>query len=366
MSVDHITWAGEALRALDVEANRSADTHMRLFPLPAEWGIDLYVKDESGHPTGSLKHRLARSLFVHAIANGNLGPNSTVVESSSGSTAVSEAYFAKLLGLRFVAVIPEGTSPEKMRLIEQFGGVCHPVSAPTTIWEEALRLGAQADWHYMDQFANASVVTDWRGSDNIGASIFDQLSRERYPEPTWIVVGAGTGGTSATISRHCRFRNSQTRVAVVDPEGSVFYQAWAEGRNDLVSGGSRIEGIGRPRVEKSFVPTLIQHMVRVPDAGSFAAMRLLHEITGLRAGGSTGTNLYGALQIISQMREAGERGSVVILMCDGGERYLDTHYSPAWLLARGIAPEPHHAMLRGLLTTGVWVDVSDAAVDARV
>ena len=107
------SWLAEAVRRVEADANRSADTHLHPFPLPGDWGIDLYLKDESVHPTGSLKHRLARSLFLYALCNGWINADSTIVEASSGSTAVSEAYFARLLGLPFVAVMPRSTSPEK-------------------------------------------------------------------------------------------------------------------------------------------------------------------------------------------------------------------------------------------------------------
>src|SRR5690606_41327517 len=99
-------WVSEAIAKVEADANRSADTHLLPFPLPPQWGIDLYLKDESVHPTGSLKHRLARSLFLYALCNGWIGADTTVVEASSGSTAVAEAYFARMLGLPFSAVMP--------------------------------------------------------------------------------------------------------------------------------------------------------------------------------------------------------------------------------------------------------------------
>ena len=99
-------WADEAVRRIKAENNRSADTHLYSVPLPEHWGVQLYLKDESTHLTGSLKHRLARSLFLYALCNGWIGEGTTVVEASSGSTAVSEAYFAALLGLPFIAVMP--------------------------------------------------------------------------------------------------------------------------------------------------------------------------------------------------------------------------------------------------------------------
>src|SRR2546423_11264211 len=93
------SWVREAVRIIEADANRSADTHLHVFPLPPEWGIDLYLKDESVHPTGSLKHRLARSLFLYGLANGWIREGSTIIEGASGSTAVSQAYLARLGGL---------------------------------------------------------------------------------------------------------------------------------------------------------------------------------------------------------------------------------------------------------------------------
>ena len=87
-------WVDNAVRLIDADAQRSADTHLLRYPLPVEWGVQLYLKDESTHITGSLKHRLARSLFLYAICNGWITEGTTVIEASSGSTAVSEAYFA--------------------------------------------------------------------------------------------------------------------------------------------------------------------------------------------------------------------------------------------------------------------------------
>ena len=106
-------------------------------------GISVYLKDESTHPTGSLKHRLARSLFLYGICNGRIGPATTLVEASSGSTAVSEAYFAELLDLPFIAVMPRSTSPAKIEGIERFGGRCHFVDSAAQVYEVAARFGGR-------------------------------------------------------------------------------------------------------------------------------------------------------------------------------------------------------------------------------
>jgi cysteine synthase A len=346
-------WARDAIAVVEADANRSADTHLLPFPLPAAWGIDLYLKDESSHPTGSLKHRLARSLFLYALCNGWIGPRTTVVEASSGSTAVSEAYFARMLGLPFIAVMPAATSPEKVALIEFQGGKCHLVDDPTRVVAEAQRLAGELGGHFMDQFTHAERATDWRGNNNIAESIYHQLSLERHPVPSWIVVGAGTGGTSATIGRYARYRRHPTKLCVVDPEGSAFWQAYLAGDWSIVTGrGSRIEGIGRPRVEPSFQPAVVDRMVHVPDAASLAAMRAGSEILGRGVGGSTGTNLWGAFGLIAAMLAEGRTGSVVTLICDGGERYEDTYYSDKWVADQGLRLAPYLATLSAFFATG--------------
>jgi cysteine synthase A len=346
-------WVDEAVRRVEADANRSADTHLVRFPLPGRPGVDLYLKDESTHPTGSLKHRLARSLFLYALCNGQITEGTTVTEASSGSTAVSEAYFARMLGLPFVAVMPASTSAEKIALIEREGGRCHLVDDPTTVYAEAARLARECTGtthgHYLDQFTFAERATDWRGNNNIAESIFDQMALERFPVPSWIVVGAGTGGTSATIGRYIRYRRHATRLAVVDPEHSAFFAGWRDDDWSATGRPSRIEGIGRPRVEPSFVPGVVDRMIAVPDAASVATARAAEAVLGRRVGPSTGTNLWGALRLARELDVAGERGSIVTLLCDSGERYGRTYYDDAWLAQQGIDIAPYDAVLQTLL-----------------
>ena len=347
------TWISNAVRVIEADFNRSADTHLIPLPLPALPGVHVYLKDESSHPTGSLKHRLARSLFLYGLANGWIREGTTIVEASSGSTAVSEAYFARLLGLPFVAVMPRTTSPEKVAAIEFYGGGCHFVDRAAQIYDAAATLAAASGGHYMDQFTYAERATDWRGNNNIAESVFAQMVHEPHPEPRYIVCAAGTGGTSATFSRYVRYRRHATEVVVADPEDSVFFDFYATGDCSLTcERASRIEGIGRPRVEASFIGESIDRMIKVPDAASIAAIHWLQRVIGRRAGGSTGTILSAAAPLLQRMASAGENGSVVLVMCDGGERYAHSYYDAAWLAANGIDPAPYLPRIAALLERG--------------
>ena len=318
-------------------------------------GIDLYLKDESTHPTGSLKHRLARSLFLYGICNGWITQGTPVIEASSGSTAVSEAYFAQLLDLPFIAVMPASTSPEKRRWIEHYNGSCHMVDDPATIYDESRRLADEKGGHFMEQFTYAERATDWRGNNNIAHSIFAQMEEEPHPVPRWVVTAAGTGGTSATLGRFFRYQQLDTKLCVVDPDNSVFFDYYKTGDGSLTcSGSSGVEGIGRPRVEPSFIRQIVDRMIKVPNEASFAALYYLYDILGRRCGGSTGTLLCGAISLMAEMAAKGEQGSVVMLICDGGDRYMKTYYDPQWLKHEGYDIAPWQARFKSLDQRGAW------------
>ncbi|WP_202302103.1 PLP-dependent cysteine synthase family protein [Dryocola clanedunensis] len=343
-------WVNHAISEINADYQRSADTHLIRLALPAFPGIQLYLKDESTHPTGSLKHRLARSLFLYGLCNGWIKEGTTIIEASSGSTAVSEAYFARLLGLPFIAVMPACTAKRKIEQIEFYGGRCHFVESACEIYAASEMLARELNGHYMDQFTFAERATDWRGNNNIADSIFRQMEHEPNPVPDYIVMSAGTGGTSATIGRYLRYQGYPTQLLVVDPLNSVFLDYWHQRDCSLSSKvGSKIEGIGRPRCEPSFIPDVIDEMMRVPDAASVATMQWLETVLGRKVGASTGTNMWGALQMAARMRTEGRTGSIVTLLCDSGERYLETYYDAQWVKTNIGDLQPWCAEIQNLL-----------------
>jgi len=274
-------WVKHAISEINADYQRSADTHLIRLPLPAFPGIHLYLKDESTHPTGSLKHRLARSLFLYGLCNGWIKEGTPIIESSSGSTAVSEAYFARLLGLPFIAVMPSCTAKRKIEQIEFYGGRCHFVQSAGEIYAASETLARELNGHYMDQFTFAERATDWRGNNNIADSIFRQMSHEPHPQP--------------------------------------------------------------------FIPDVVDEMLRVPDAASVATALWLETQLGRKVGASTGTNMWGVLQLAARMREEGRTGSIVTLLCDSGERYLESYYNPQWVADNIGDIAPWQAEIAGLV-----------------
>ena len=155
-----------------------------------------------------------------------------------------------------------------------------------------------------------------------------------------------------------RYRRYPTRVLCADPQHSVFfdfYRSAVAGASTFglsLERGSCIEGIGRPRVEASFIPGCIDAMLKVPDALSLAAMRWVSAQLGRRVGGSTGTNFIGVLEVAQRLHVAGERGSIVTILCDSGERYAHSYYNPHWYVEQGIDTVQADATLQAALGEG--------------
>ena len=261
--------------------------------------------------------------------------------------------------------MPQTTSREKIEAITFYGGRCHLVQDPSAIYSEAERLARELDGHYMDQFTYAERATDWRGNNNIAESIFEQMRLERHATPSWLVASAGTGGTLATLGRYVRYQagdvgvgvgtlGQATQVCGVDAERSVFFDYY-QNRDTTLSlpHGSRIEGIGRPRVEASFLPDVLDAMVKVPDVWSLAAMHALSAVLGRPVGGSSGTNFIASLCVAQHMHARGEQGSIVSILCDSGQRYQNTYFNEAWLQANQLGCAQQKDAVLNWTKTGV-------------
>ena len=274
----------------------------------ADAGIDLYLKDESTHVTGSLKHRLARSLFLYALCNGWLTERTTVIESSSGSTAVSEAYFARMIGLPFVAVMPAGTSPEKIALIQAQGGRCHlvddpaadlrrvaparrrvrrPLHGPVHLRRAGHRLAGQQQHRRVDlRPARAGAAPGAASGSSSG------------PEPA--APARPSAGTSATAATRPGCASPTRRVRRSSPPGGTGIRPAR--RLGVADRGHR-PAAGR---------AVVRRADRRPDAPG-AGRRVgghnarARDRPGRRVGPSTGTSLWACFELIAQLRDDGAR-----------------------------------------------------------
>ena len=142
---------------------------------------------------------------------------------------------------------------------------------------------------------------------------------------------------------------------MAEPEGGAFAQGWrTRDRDALATRATVIEGIGRRRVEPGFLFDVVDDIIEVPDTASIAAAWGFDELLGRRYGGSSGTNFVACLQLAARIRARGERGSIVSLLCDRGERYDQTLFDPSWLERRELDPTAWRDSLLATTRDGRW------------
>ncbi len=213
--------------------------------------------DETVHPTGLLKHRLARSLFRYGLCNGWTLGDTTIVEASSGSAAGSEAYIAGFHGLPFIAVMPASTSHEKVALIEAQGGSCRLVHDPTTVYDEAQRLAAETGGCYLDQFTFAERAADWSGNDAIAAV-------EQVPIRGSRRIRVGLAGPGKAFAYEGLIDGGPSRVTAVTRERALLLVLPRNRFAQVFHGEDAVSRVFLDVIQRELVATLRQTRARMP------------------------------------------------------------------------------------------------------
>ncbi|WP_351224069.1 pyridoxal-phosphate dependent enzyme [Streptomyces sp. NPDC002133] len=327
-------WAADAVRELCADAEPTP--LVRLTGPPGE----LYVKDESAHPSGTLKHRLVRALLCEAVLDGTVREGTTLVMGTGGPAAVAGAYCARRAGLGFVALVPAKTTPAVREAVERYGGRWRIASVPADIQDEARGLSVKLGGHFLDHFADSERALARCPLPDLAEELYGQLAEAAAADPAWLVAGLGTGTTTATLGRYARKRGGPgTRVAGVDAEHSAYFPAWAGGCSDYTTGlPSPIPGIGRPRTEPAFRPELLDLVIPVAQDAAADGLRWLRAEAahgkgngnghgrGSRAaswvGGGLATGAVGwaVRHLLTRMRESAASGSVVMVAGEGAAR----------------------------------------------
>ena len=305
---------------------------IRLAGLSAETGCEILAKAEQLNPGGSDKDRAALGIIRDAERRGQLRPGGTVVEGTAGNTGIGLAHLCAARGYRCVIVIPETQSPAKMEILRALGAEVRAVPAapykdPQNYQHIASRLAAEmpnAIW--ANQFDN--VVNREAHYETTGPEIW----RDCAGKVDAFVCATGTGGTLAGVARFLKERKPDVRVGQHDPHGSALYDFVKTGELSL-TGSSITEGIGSSRVTANLEGAPIDDAVRIDDPTCVAMVyRLLRE-EGWFVGGSSGINVAAAVEVARQM---GPGHTIVTLLCDRGNLYLERLFNADWLRGKGL------------------------------
>ncbi|MGE3287076.1 MAG: PLP-dependent cysteine synthase family protein [Pseudonocardia sp.] len=269
--------------------------------------VRLWAKLEDRNPTGSIKDRPALAMIEKAEADGLLTPGCTVLEPTSGNTGISLAMAAKLKGYKIICVMPENTSVERRQLLEMYGAEI--ISSPAAGGSNqavamAKELAARnPDWVMLYQYGNpANADAHYRTT---GPEILRDC-----PEITHFVAGLGTTGTLVGTGRYLREKKPDVQIIAAEPR-----------YGDLVYG---LRNLDEGFVPELYDPDVLTGRYSVGSADALRRTRQLVEREGIFAGISTGGILHAALAVAEKAAGSGDRADIVLVVADGGWKYLST------------------------------------------
>lgn len=297
------------------------------------------AKIEEFNPSGSIKDRMALRMIRRAEKEGHLKPGGTIVESTSGNTGSAVALAGALLGYKVIIVTTDRTAPEKVQFFKIYGAevvVCPgglALDDPKSYYQTVRRIAAETPGaHYLNQ--NGNPANPQAHYDSTGPEIW----RQTDGKITHFVAGIGTGGTLAGTAKFLKEKNPAVKIIGVDPEGSIFQDIFRKGpEGDYKGCRSKVEGIG----EECFIPDNLDfcncdEVVKVTDKEAFSTARRMAREEGIVAGGSSGAAVAAALQIASTLNKD---DLMVIILPDGGDRYLSKMYNDDWIKKHGFLNE---------------------------
>ncbi|GAA3605908.1 cystathionine beta-synthase [Agrococcus terreus] len=298
------------------------------------------AKVEFFNPGGSVKDRIAQSMIDDAEERGLLRPGGTIVEPTSGNTGVGLALVAQQRGYRCVFVCPDKVAEDKRATLRAYGAevVVTPTAvapdSPESYYGVANRLTDEIEGAFQpNQFFNPAAPAAHE------ATTGPEIWRDTDGRITHFVAGVGTGGTITGTARFLkRASEGAVRVVGADPEGSIY--SGGTGRPYLV------EGVGEDMWPGNYDPSVIDEVLAVDDAESFAMTRRLAREEGLLVGGSSGMAVVVALRVA---RELPADAVVVVVLPDSGRGYLQKVYSDPWMRAHGFADAAEGTTVRDVL-----------------
>jgi len=295
------------------------------------------AKVEYTNPGGSVKDRIAVGMIEAAEREGRLQPGGTIVEATSGNTGMGLAMVAAVKGYRTILVMPDKMSQEKIDALKAMGAEVVitptnvPPDSPESYYQVARRLAEEIPGAILlnQYFNRANPEAHYRTT---GPEIWQQTGGR----VDVFVAGLGTGGTISGVARYLKEQNTGVKVVGVDPEGSILREYFYTGRQTEPK-PYKVEGVGEDILPGTLSFEYIDEIITVGDRESFCMARKLAREEGLFVGGSSGMAVYGALQVAANLDPD---QVVVVLLPDGGSRYLSTIYNDLWMRKNGFLEEP--------------------------
>ncbi|MFI8998970.1 PLP-dependent cysteine synthase family protein [Streptomyces sp. NPDC053542] len=305
---------------------------LKTFDVPA--GVRIFAKVEFMNPGGSIKDRVVSYILDDAERRGLLSPGATIVENTSGNTGAAIAMLAATRGYRAILTMPDKVSKEKQDALRAMGAeviVCPTSALPDTekhYVTYARRIHAETPGSFMlNQYDNPlNAEAHFRST---GPEIWDVLGRS----VTAFVASGSTGGTISGTSRFLKLKNPSVKSVLLDPAGSIYHRYFHEGVVDPAQIAPYfVEGAGEDHLAQCMDFSVVDDVIQFTDAEAFATCRQLAKREGLMCGGTSGANVWGAVQVA---RSCTKPATIVTVLPDSGNKYMSKIYNPDWLMQNG-------------------------------
>lgn len=283
----------------------------------------LFAKVEALNPGGSIKDRPALQILEQAMADGQIGPETVVIESSSGNMGIGLAQACRYHGLRFVCVVDPKASPQNVKVLSAYGAEIVAVGEPDPETGEWLQARLNTIARLRDEIGDCFWPNQYKNLDNPSShqqTTMMEVAEELDYRVDYLFVATSTCGTIRGCGEFIREHGMNSLIVAVDAKGSLIFSSVQIDRN--------IPGLGAGLRPEHCDPSLIDSVEHVDDLDCINGCRKLVHREAILAGGSSGGVMAAVERWASRISEG---ANCVAVLPDRGERYLETVYDDRWL-----------------------------------
>ena len=278
-----------------------------------ELKADVLAKLEYFNPAGSVKDRIAKEMILDALEKGLINENTTLIEPTSGNTGIGLSAVATALNLKIIITMPETMSVERRNLMKAYGA-----ELVLTPGSEGMKGAIAKAKELASQIENSFIPGQFENPANPSAH-YKTTGPEIYSQTEGkvdiFVAGVGTGGTISGIGKYLKEQNPNVKVVAVEPASSPVLSTGK-------GGAHKIQGIGAGFVPETLDTKIYDEIITVENEDAFASGKEMAKTEGILVGISSGAALYAAKELAKREENAGK--TIVVLLPDGGDRYLST------------------------------------------
>ncbi len=298
--------------------------------------IEIFAKIEYLNPMGSIKDRIAKYMIEKAEKEGKIKKGQTIVENSSGNTALGLALIAIQKGYKLKVIVRDTMSKEKVHKLESLG--VDIVFANTSLPPESPDSYNNITAKIVKETKNVFFPDQHNNKDNndthyytTGPEIWEQMEGKI----DYFIAGMGTGGTIGGVAKFLKEKDSNIKVIAVDPIGSIFYDYFYY-KKIITPSPYMIEGLGDEFLIKTADFSNIDDIIKITDKDAFLMARKLVKIEGLLGGGSSGAVIWAISEFVKKLSKPAR---IVTILPDGSSRYLSTIFNDNWMRKKGFLEE---------------------------